>query len=60
MSVIDRLRLLVCAVRLVYRNALTRPPMPSRTPAPMEELRERDSQRALRELEALKNRMGDA
>jgi len=60
MGIREWLRMFVGGVCRIYGSAFARPAMSSKTPAPREELQEEDSKIARRQLEALKNRMGDA
>ena len=55
----ERLKALVETVYLAYRNVLAAP-KPPRTPFTREDIQEHERQKALRVLDALKKRMGDA
>jgi hypothetical protein len=56
----ERLKALVETVYLAYKTALTESPKPPRTPFTREDIQEHERQKALRALDALKKRMGDA
>jgi hypothetical protein len=55
----ERLKALIETVCLAYRNVLE-PPKPPRTPFTREDIQEYERQKALRVLDALEKRMGDA
>lgn len=59
MSVKERLKALIEAIYLAYKNALTEPQKPPGTPLVREEIQERERQKALRVLEEIEKRMGD-
>jgi len=56
----ERLKALIETVYLAYKTALTEPPNPPRTPFTREDIQEPERQKAVRGLDALKKRMGDA
>ena len=56
----ERLKALIETVYLAYRNVLAAPPKPPRTPFTREDIQEHERQKALRALDALEKRMGDA
>jgi hypothetical protein len=63
MSVKDRLKALIAltqTVCLAYQNALFELPKSPRTPFTREDIQEDERQKALRALDALEKRMGDA
>ena len=56
----ERLKALIETIYLAYETALTGSPKPPRTPFTREDIQESERQKALRVLDALKKRMGDA
>jgi hypothetical protein len=57
MNAKDRLAALIEAIYTAYRNALTEPHRPAKTPAKIEEIQEGDRYRAERYLDAMRHRM---
>jgi hypothetical protein len=57
MSAKERLAAFVEAIYTAYRNALTEPSRPAKTPAKIEEIQEGDRYQAERYLEAMRHRM---
>jgi|GEM_PF-3822520 len=60
MSVKERLNALIEIVHLAYKNALVELPKPPRTPFTREDIQEDERKKALRVLDELEKRMGDA
>jgi hypothetical protein len=57
MSAKERLAAFIEAIYTAYRNALTGPYRPAKSPARIEEIQEGDRYRAERYLEAMRHRM---
>ena len=60
MSVNERLKALIEIVYYAYKDALVELPKPPRTPFTTEDIQEDERKRALRILDELEKRMGDA
>lgn len=60
MSVKERFIALIEIVYLAYKNALVELPTPPRTPFTREDVQEYERKKALRVLDELEKRMGDA